>query len=339
MEMETRTTGSMRIETMVVASLCVVTAASPTTANIRAAQPTSRIALSRCLDDYCGLFVMDADGSNGRFLTLTPSSVVGESLGSWSPDGTQLVVESGRDCAPESGDPCLNDLYVVNVDGSGMTRLTNTVDVAEEQPAWSPDGRRIAFGAAVHDINHDLVGEDIYVMNADGTNVMLLASAPTGGAAFAPAWSPDGTKILYSVMLDSNFAIYMANTDGSAPVRLSAPSKSAGDIGGSWSPDGTKIAFTRLWLPSGNEDGTYCQVFVMNADGSNPVQLTNDPFCANNPSWSPDGTKIALLDTVGRFGLGISTLNLDGSEGATLVVSGGFGSPVWSPPGSVPPLR
>jgi dipeptidyl aminopeptidase/acylaminoacyl peptidase len=136
------------------------------------------------------------------------------------------------------------------------------------EPAWSPDGRRIAFFA---DRNGS---DDIYVMNADGSGQIRLT---TTGTNFAPTWSPDGTQILYMCRIPANpppppgsppadFELCVINADGSGFTRLTDnPSQ---ELTPTWSPDGQRIAFHRPVA------GRF-QLFTMNADGTGTQQLTN----------------------------------------------------------------
>ena len=80
-------------------------------------------------------------------------------------------------------------------------------------PAWSPDGKYIAYVA-------EKKGEslEIYVMNADGSNQIRITNSP--GRDFAPAWSPDGNRLLFVTDRDGNREIYMMNMDGSNPINL-----------------------------------------------------------------------------------------------------------------------
>ena len=116
--------------------------------------------------------------------------------------------------------------------GSNVVRLT--YDSAQDaQPAWSPDGTKIAF---VSDRDGNA---DIYVMNADGSGPVNITKH--AGADYAPAWSPDGTKIAFQSDRETDFAVWVMNADGSNPIRLTDPSTPAGAP--SWSPDGTRIAY------------------------------------------------------------------------------------------------
>ncbi len=119
-------------------------------------------------------------------------------------------------------------IYVMNADGSKQRRLTRG-----ESPAWSPDGRRLAyvrFGAA------DDVGE-IWIANADGTGARKI------NFGFAPAWSPDGMKIAFAAGESELGGILVMNADGGAVRQLTKLRANEGDP--AWSPDGRKIAFSK----------------------------------------------------------------------------------------------
>ena len=202
-------------------------------------------------------------------------------------------------------------IYVATADGSQVRRLTRG-----SRPTWSPDGRWIAFNARSGDTN------DLRVIGVDGSGERVVAS-PAGMSA----WSPDGTKILFSG--DPWFAtpgLFVVNPDGSGLTRLldadfdDPPGNWLGYP--AWSPDGKTIAFLRendyMWWP----------VYVVNADGSSPRML-DAPGASNfEPSWSPDGTMLAVGDITRVIG----TMNADGT-GLRLYPRALAFNPDWSPDG------
>jgi len=107
-----------------------------------------------------------------------------------------------------------------------------------------------------------------------------------------PSWSPDGSKIAFESQRHGAWDIYVMDTDGSEQTRLTNFS-TTDDRRASWSPDGSKIAFesTRHRVDAYDHN---TEIYVMSADGSNPIRLTNSPLRDQHPSWSPDGDKITF---------------------------------------------
>lgn len=261
------------------------------------------------------------------------------------------------------------EIYVMNPDGSGQTRLTANGD-QESDPSWAPDGTRIAF-TTTHWFGETYTSE-ISVMRADGTGTTRLT---TGGIAFAPTWSPDGTHIAFSAAHgDTGFDIFVVDADGSDAVAVT--DSPADDAMPSWSPDGTRIAFVtgsdapfgdihvmnadgtdvvRLtdwgaygptWSPDGTKiaftsarDDHYSDIYVMNADGSDPRRLTTSPTIENHPSWSPDGTRIAFASGVRYGNYDIITMGADGSNLHALTDDPAEDSrPAWGAAPTPPPV-
>jgi len=208
------------------------------------------------------------------------------------------------------------DIYLMNVDGSGLINLTD-YPFHEGAPAWSPDGTRIAFvsedpfpGWSV-----EYVGSEIHVMNADGTGKINLTNDPADDTW--PVWSPDGSKIAFLSNRGcedgcDDLDLFVMNSDGSEPVRLTDDAE--WDWMPKWAPDGSRIVFVK-------EVGSQNEVFVVNVDGSDLARLTNDPNTTYAddvfPSWSPDGSKI--LFATGRDQNGeIYTMNPDGTGALNL---------------------
>lgn len=130
------------------------------------------------------------------------------------------------------------------------------------------------------------------------------------GTQQCPAWSPDGTRIVFCSTQDTldigNHEIYVMNADGSGQVRLTT--SPAGDQWPAWSPDGSQIAFVST------RDGGNYEIYVMDADGTNQTVLP-DTYSSLYPAWSPDGTQIAVASYVfsESWGWEIWTMNADGT--------------------------
>jgi dipeptidyl aminopeptidase/acylaminoacyl peptidase len=214
------------------------------------------------------------DGSSPRRLTAAPSGVASASdfQPDWSDASGQLVF--ARETFAEDGTGSVPKLYVQSGD-TQPRRVTDGTDV-DRYPAWSPDGRSIAFS---RDTNGAF---ELFVVAADGSNLRQLTRDPSRLEEF-PAWSPDGRRLAFASTAGENGDLRLMNADGTGVVSLTEGSEN--DNAPSWSPDGSKLVFVR--------DGS---IFVIGADGSSPQQLTTGSTAYSEPSWSPDGTRIAFTD-------------------------------------------
>lgn len=194
--------------------------------------------------------------------------------------GSKIVFATNRDGSMQ--------IYVMNADGSAVTRLTYS-GANDDFPRWSPDGTKILFQS---DRDHPDTGYmDIYVMNADGSGVARLTTDASDDS-FA-SWSPDGSKIVFQNIGNGvYYQVWAMNADGSSPINLTNSSSSDGEP--SWSPDGSKIAFA-----SDRDHAGYDSVYVMNANGSAQQRLTFSAGTIDDtqPAWSPNGGKVAFVST------------------------------------------
>jgi TolB protein len=169
---------------------------------------------------------MNADGSGEVNLTNDPAEDV---LPSWSATADQIAFQTNRDSNRE--------IYRVNADGSGLANLTNSPSTEDEYPKWSPDGLRIVFtscGGSPCQTSAGF-GPDIFVMNADGSGRTNLTN--TFDSDFMPAWSPDGSKIVFTSHRDFNDEIYVMNADGSGQTRLTNNAPPGNTIPEDWFAD------------------------------------------------------------------------------------------------------
>ncbi len=226
----------------------------------------TKIAFASDRDGNFEIYVMNADGSNQTRLTNNSAKDLGPH---WSPDSTKIAFSSDRDGNGE--------IYVMNPDGSNQTRLT-FVPEEDGDPNWSPDGGQIAFTTRRTD-------PEVYLMNADGTNQVNLTNNSTAIDA-SPAWSPDGTKIAFSTTGNGG-GVFVMNRNGTNVTRLtqSNGANPQVDSAPAWSPDGTKVAYQHTLTLGGSPE-----IYVVNADGSNPTRLTNDPEL----DWTPDWQRLPL---------------------------------------------
>src|SRR6266576_48035 len=212
------------------------------------------IAFHSVRDGDFDIYVMNPDGTGVTNVTNSTDQELDEI---WSPDGSQLAFAKCTGAC----DVFFTEIFVINANGSGLKQLTHGGGFLGD---WSPDGKRIAF---VRD------GVGIFIMNADGSGV-----TPTNQNGRPTAWSPNGKQILFQSDRDGDNDFYLMNVDGSGVTQLTNdPASDEGDFAG-WSPDGRRIVF------SSRRDGGDLDIFTMNPDGSDPIQLTFNSHSAV-PAW------------------------------------------------------
>jgi Tol biopolymer transport system component len=208
------------------------------------------------------------------------------------------------------------EIYVMNADGSNVTRLT--YNAAEDNwPSFSADGNRIVFIS----LRHDPIFAEIYVINADGTNETRLTTTSAGENS--PTFSPDGTKIVFtSVSSLGSGDVFTMNADGTGRTNLTNDANN--DYEPVFRPDGSQIVFSKITEPYDE------RIWVINADGTNQTLLSTHSLLFG-PSCSPDGTRIAV--SIGGSSSGIGVMNADGT-GFVQLTFGLDHSPSFSPDSS-----
>jgi dipeptidyl aminopeptidase/acylaminoacyl peptidase len=335
-------------------TLILVAVAAISVATVAAAggfQLESTIAFGSTRDNLTGnpflaaeVYLINPDGTNPRRLTTNAD---GDTFPVLSPDGKKIVFDSNRRTAGAVCDGSLNigDLFLMETDGAEQMFLTRG-----DSASWSPNGKLVAFHAsASYYASGGLETEcptlpfpgaaawdsDIFVMNVDDfvrgveqpTNITNSPNKIDDDAD----WSPDGKQIVFTnrdvTDPDQNnplsAEIYVLNVDESGmplvdetgvplpPKRLTFNAEE--ERGPAWSPDGTRIAFScrRGPLLRGLPSFEIC---VMDADGSNLVQLTSNNVQDLTVTWSPDGQQIVFHQTpLNQMFTMNAALNADGS--------------------------
>jgi TolB protein len=264
----------------------------------------ARIVFERDRDGWRGpeapeIYSIWFDGNNLKRLT---NNTTKDTAPSWSADGRKIVYSGGDGRAPDSYKA---DIFVMKANGSDKTRITREREIAgastadDLQPAFSPGGRQIVFvrNGPLAD-GHTLSNNDIYKIGTNGNNLTRLVNIPSLEYQYGccPAWSPDGSKIVFYSEDYEDYRIDTIRPDGSNREFVTdgfAPN---------WSPDGSQIVFSR-----GGE------IYKRDANGTEEKRLTTNEAYDSEPAFSPSGTRIVFSsDRDGDYDLYIK--DADGTD-------------------------
>jgi TolB protein len=276
---------------------------------------------------------MRPDGSHQRPIVRASSDIVKLS---WSPDGEWIAYEI------RTQEGVCSQLYVVRADGTHVRRLKHD-RWCYSDPAWSPDGGRIAFSRSGHG-----GFTSVWLMNVDGSDLRQLTHGVKVDTN--PSWSPDGTTIAFSRdrLLGGLPSIWLMDADGTNQHELRTASAACEQsTEPDWSPEGHWIAFTRDCNTLGPADDPMAErywsdVFVVRPDGTDLRRLTNAalPRAGTNgsPAWSSDGKRIVFASDRARSDLrDVYVMNADGTGQKRLTRRAGESvasrphSPDWGP--------
>jgi len=224
------------------------------------------------------------------------------------------------------------DIWMMDADGSNKENLTESGGIGDERPAISPDRTKVAW-MSFRQPNGMPGNSELYISDADGSNPVALTDSADNFEAM-PYFSPNSLKIVWMRQTPTQ-DIWTMDTNGANKTNLTN-TPIAYEAHPEYSPDGSKIVFVNSGHTDGDPEGQYDpnNIWVMDANGANPTQLTFDVNLDQNtePTWSPDGLKIAWS----RNG-DLWTMDADGQNKALLtnpVTPAHEDQAVWSPDGS-----
>ena len=249
--------------------------------HVSAQVPTHpKIVFNSTRDGNTEIYVMDTDGKQQVRLTHHPDA---DFQPVWSPTGDQILFVSNRDE--------VDDLYLMDANGENVRRVFKKI-ASREQPAWSPDGKQIAY---LGNKGNDWA---IYIATLDGKEERLATCGRSGGF---PAWSPNGTEIIFpkSGLLNRPNPLVIINLH-TRHQEILQPEPQLHMFRPAWSPDGTTIAFSHIGKVRGKGPITGT-IYTVGRDGTNLREIIpeQEPI-PEGPVWSPLGNELAYHKLVGE---------------------------------------
>ena len=233
------------------------------------------------------LYVMDADGTNQRRVSITPIGLIFD----WSPEGNSFVFQSSHEDPRNKGKDGLmsSAIYIMNSDGTAERRLT-PIEHDDKFPTWSPGGKMIAFCS-------NRGGNDaVFVMHSDGRGTTRITTAKD--MVERPLWSPDGKLIAVSKGRDhDDGGVWLISTGGEQERRISNAGTAV-----SWSPSGDALLIAQ-------KGG----LFVIDQDGRNRLRITDQKVRPLDGVFSPDGSRVFYRAGLEQ-GVSIFSVKLNGSD-------------------------